>query len=106
MTECLKAAGLELLVCLFQSSPGVEHGSTQLAPHQVVGQAEDLSGELGRGIWGEDRGATQSYRKNRETSKYVDKQNLPPTNQIHTHRKVSSPCLWNNDHPHYQTSSS
>lgn len=55
-----EAAGLQLLVGQLQGHPGVEHGGPQPAPHQVVGEPEDLSRELGSGIGGEDGGAAQT----------------------------------------------
>lgn len=58
-----EGAGLELLIRQLQGHPGVEHGGPQLAPHPVIGQAEDLGGKLSGGLGGQDGGATQTCRE-------------------------------------------
>lgn len=61
-----EGAGLELLIRQLQGHPGVEHGGPQLAPHPVVGQAEDLGGKLSSGLGGQDGGAAQTCREKTE----------------------------------------
>ncbi len=55
-----EAEGLQLLVSQLEGHPGVEHGGPQLAPHQVIGQPEDLGCKLSSGIGGEDCGAAKT----------------------------------------------
>lgn len=55
-----EAAGLQLLVSQLEWHPGVEHGGPQFAPHQVIGQPEDLCRKLSRGLRGEDCGAAKT----------------------------------------------
>lgn len=61
-----EGAGLELLIRQLQGHPGVEHGGPQLAPHPVVGQAEDLGGKLSGSLGGQDGGAAQTCREKTE----------------------------------------
>lgn len=58
-----EAAGLQLLVSQLQGHPGVEHGGPQFAPHQVIGQPEDLRRKLSGGLGGEDGGAAKTCRE-------------------------------------------
>lgn len=61
-----EGAGLELLIRQLQGHPGVEHGGPQLAPHPVVGQAEDLGGKLTGSLGGKDGGAAETCREKKE----------------------------------------
>lgn len=58
-----EGAGLELLIRQLQGHPGVEHGGPQLAPHPVVGQAEDLGGKLSGSLGGKDGGAAETCKE-------------------------------------------
>lgn len=72
-----QAASLELLVGLLEGDPSVEHGSAELAPDQVIGQAKDLCSKLGSGVRGEDSGASQTCRGEEQGSWSTRRQTNP-----------------------------